>query len=554
MIWFSRGILAGIILCLLMMMGACGASTNTTNTANGIDESQIARNAALRPNTQNVVAFHLEHPQQGNMEGDTDLVGKDAIPYEFDFSGSQEVEFCFTSTTPLVLNLINSQGQTFQTLQSSPNCAKLNIEGGVYTFQFVNPGEGDVVLSNFFIRRDPSSDLLRILINSDCQNCDLSGIEMEEIDFSGRDFGGSNFDNAHLQGSNFSGANLQGASFRGADLSHSIFDKNALGAQTIEKKWSSGDGSYTFHFYIQYGQQGQIPNIAVEIEPFARSRFPMSLSPDHSLEIEAPEMKGSLSLIPLHGTSEDAAVWAELCWGNGFANCFQGVMISFDSFDYYSNSLSVSLLRNDTFSNDAIDLNYVNESNSFNNISIVIFQKNLATSFDSSAVTWKVLENVGQGYNHPFVFPKTNYISANDSYGNYTPQMQAVPGQLYQVSLSESGDTLSYLGAATSLNEIQLINNLSEGSVGANIYKDGDLLAVNNYIPPQQKAVFEFNPTIWIGPLSQVEQGQVMDSFILSYVNTQFSLLGIASADIVMTGSGTSSSPFQFNLANVVMR
>ena len=72
---------------------------------------------------------------------------------------------------------------------------------------------------------------------------------------------------------------------------------------------------------------------------------------------------------------------------------------------------------------------------------------------------------------------------------------------------------------------------------------------------PWQKAVFEFKPTIWIGVASQVVQGQVMNSAIISNINTELSLLGIASADIVMTGGGpgANSTPFAFNLENIVM-
>ena len=74
-------------------------------------------------------------------------------------------------------------------------------------------------------------------------------------------------------------------------------------------------------------------------------------------------------------------------------------------------------------------------------------------------------------------------------------------------------------------------------------------------IAPGQKAVFHFKPTIWIGAISQVAQGEVMNSAIINDVETEISLLGIASADIVMTGggSGAASTAFEFNLENVVM-
>ncbi|MBT9441299.1 MAG: hypothetical protein IV087_05435 [Acidovorax sp.] len=46
-----------------------------------------------------------------------------------------------------------------------------------------------------------------------------------------------------------------------------------------------------------------------------------------------------------------------------------------------------------------------------------------------------------------------------------------------------------------------------------------------------------------------------MNSAIISNINTELSLLGIASADIVMTGGGpgANSTPFAFNLENIVM-
>jgi hypothetical protein len=62
-------------------------------------------------------------------------------------------------------------------------------------------------------------------------------------------------------------------------------------------------------------------------------------------------------------------------------------------------------------------------------------------------------------------------------------------------------------------------------------------------------------PTIWIGVVSQVEEGDVMNSAIISDINTELSLLGIASADIVMSGGGAgpSATPFMFTLENIVM-
>jgi hypothetical protein len=202
-----------------------------------------------------------------------------------------------------------------------------------------------------------------------------------------------------------------------------------------------------------------------------------------------------------------------------------------------------------------IQLNFINSSNDANTSSIVIFQKNVATDFDELAVAWKVIKYCGQGDNHPFTFPMTMAVGCSDSWGNYTPQLTAQNNQMFAMTLSTSGDTLALSGPATSPTEVQVLNSLQTGAINASIYKDGRVLATKTAIAPQQKAVFQFKPTIWIGVTSEVEQGQVMNSAIMSNINTELSLLGIASADIVLTGGGPgpNSTPFSFSFANIVM-
>ncbi|MBI1771082.1 MAG: hypothetical protein HYR68_01730 [Burkholderiales bacterium] len=201
-----------------------------------------------------------------------------------------------------------------------------------------------------------------------------------------------------------------------------------------------------------------------------------------------------------------------------------------------------------------IKLNFINNSNDTNNSSVVIFQKNVATNFDETAVAWKAIENCGVGDNHPFTYPLSSHVSASDSWGNYTPKLAAQNGNLFHVALSSSGTQLSLAGDATNQAQIHVANELPKGAVNASIYKDGTLLATHTSIAPGQKAAFEFKPTIWIGVASQVVQGQVMNSAIISNVNTELSLLGIAEADIIMTGGGPggNSAAFVFHLENIV--
>lgn len=202
-----------------------------------------------------------------------------------------------------------------------------------------------------------------------------------------------------------------------------------------------------------------------------------------------------------------------------------------------------------------IKLNFINQSNDVNNSSVVIFQQNVANDFDELAVAWRVIKNNGHLDHHPFTFPLSYEVSANDSYGNYIPELSSEYGQAFEVTMGKSGQELhlSPIPAASN-DEVEVRNNLETGAIDANCYKDGRLLAVKTGVAPQQKATFKFEPKINIGVVSQVEEGEVMNSAILSEIYTQLDLTGIASADIVMTGGGpgASSTPFIFHLENIV--
>jgi hypothetical protein len=65
---------------------------------------------------------------------------------------------------------------------------------------------------------------------------------------------------------------------------------------------------------------------------------------------------------------------------------------------------------------------------------------------------------------------------------------------------------------------------------------------------------YQLQPSLFIGVASNVTQGAVVDAAVASALNTELSLKGIRSADIVMTGGGEGSpaQPFQFRLENVV--
>ena len=199
---------------------------------------------------------------------------------------------------------------------------------------------------------------------------------------------------------------------------------------------------------------------------------------------------------------------------------------------------------------DNIEITFINMSEDMNNSDVVIFQKNVATNFEEIAVAWRVIKNCGRNWSHKFNYPMNFYVGAQDSYGNVSNLQAAQNGQKWDVVYSPSGDILQLdTQPAASLTEVEIKNTLTTGAIDAQIYKDGLLLSTKTGVSPQQKAVFEFKPTIWVGVVSQVVQGEVMNSAILSDINTEISLLGVSTANLIMTGGGVgaTATPFQFH-------
>ncbi|GGX30331.1 hypothetical protein [Aquimarina muelleri] len=199
-----------------------------------------------------------------------------------------------------------------------------------------------------------------------------------------------------------------------------------------------------------------------------------------------------------------------------------------------------------------IKLNFINQSADTNNSNVVIFQKNVAEDFEEIAIAWKVIQNCGRSDNHPFNYPMNFGVSASDSY----VQLTASNGEVFDMIKSTSGNILQRSSfPATNANQIEVRNRLvEEEPIKVNLYKDGKLFAVKNSLFSGQKAVFEFPPKIYIGVISELIEGDVINSAIISQVKSQINLFGITSADIVMTGGprpGGNSFPFNFTLENI---
>jgi len=202
-----------------------------------------------------------------------------------------------------------------------------------------------------------------------------------------------------------------------------------------------------------------------------------------------------------------------------------------------------------------IKLRLVNHSNDVNKSEVVIYQKNQLTTMASLAVAWKVIRYCGRDCYHPFVYPDSYEVAVTDSYGNFSPRMPAQNGLLLKLVCTPTGSRrLLRAGSASASNELDVLNDMSNGSVDVCVFKDGRIVGIKTTVTPGQKAVFQYQPALWITVASQVIQGEVISSAVMNNITTEFSLIGIASADIVMTGGGPGegSTPYEFNLENIV--
>jgi len=198
-----------------------------------------------------------------------------------------------------------------------------------------------------------------------------------------------------------------------------------------------------------------------------------------------------------------------------------------------------------------IEITFINNSLDNNNNNVLIFQKNVAESFEETTIAWRVIKNCGREWNNVINYPMEFELQARDKYTNTSPKMGCTNGDKWNISLGLSGDSMQKdPTGASSRNAIDLANNLDYGALDAWIYKDGKVLAKKTKIAPGQKATFEFKPTIWVGLASQVEEGDVINSAILSTVNTELSLLGLTKAQLIMTGGG--DLPFEFKLVPTI--
>lgn len=202
----------------------------------------------------------------------------------------------------------------------------------------------------------------------------------------------------------------------------------------------------------------------------------------------------------------------------------------------------------------SIKLKFRNASQDVKNTNVVLFQRNTGASTNDNAIAWKVIQNCGVGDFNPFEYPMTQQVSVIDAWGNYSPLLDANNGDVFSVTDAggRTGTILTKTREIGDPNMITVRNDLPTGSIDIAIYKDNRQLALKNGVSPGDESIFELLPFLYIGTCTDVEEGDVMDSDTVQSNLTRLSLLGLRSADIVLTGGGTGplATQFVFALSN----
>ena len=201
-----------------------------------------------------------------------------------------------------------------------------------------------------------------------------------------------------------------------------------------------------------------------------------------------------------------------------------------------------------------IKFRLVNQSLNIHNDDAVIF---LLTDKKDKAkdeiLAWKVIKNCRYNQYHPFNYSKTTFVSFSDEYGNESALIAAQAGERFEVIMSPSGAVIQHKAYDECETDIQVTNNLSEGSITVNLQKVNKVVDSIKDISPGQKVDFGTKFTFWVTMEGQISEGSPVSQFAID--NAQQILLdNIQAGDIVKRGGqpGPTSTRINFLLENTV--
>ena len=198
-----------------------------------------------------------------------------------------------------------------------------------------------------------------------------------------------------------------------------------------------------------------------------------------------------------------------------------------------------------------IKLNVINQTD-LTAVNVVICQHNASAGLRANPVAWQVLHNIGRQENRPFELSHEFGILAQDPQGNVTPKVSSRRAQAYALSGLDEGPVLTRVKAAgQQQHSVEVRNLLEAGDAEVRVYKSDRLLALFAGLAPAEVAAFEFQPHIYIGLAGQIQEGSVLSDAAASRITARINLLGVHSADIVISSSDQGPNGANFRLENI---
>lgn len=195
-----------------------------------------------------------------------------------------------------------------------------------------------------------------------------------------------------------------------------------------------------------------------------------------------------------------------------------------------------------------IRFSFINRSRDKRRLPVFLWQVDAAGQAGAGAVIWKVIRNCAYEWRHPFVYSRQLEAGLADCYGNYSPRLPASAGDVFAALPTHAGRVFRRYGSRAS--GIAIKNRLAMGSVHACLFNDGRMLACHSNLVPGQTANFRLPAALRVGAAPNVLQGHFLDAEALTSASCDIPLLGLVSADIVMTGGG--ADPLSFHVENIV--
>ena len=195
-------------------------------------------------------------------------------------------------------------------------------------------------------------------------------------------------------------------------------------------------------------------------------------------------------------------------------------------------------------------ITYINKSINRDVPKIFIFASNAIPSFDTlkEGVAWRVIPDIGRASSSSFVFPIETSVSATWQDGqNKTKELSSTIGKRYTVAKNDTGIVLETNGNASDTNSVEVTNDINvPNGVSAQLYKEGKLMMEKKIVGFGQKTTFVLKPTLYWGVASEVQEGQPLNSAVLT--SDQFfpqNLEGVSKATVSLNGNAEEGYSFK---------